>query len=43
MLSDALGLQFDLFISSADADRAWVWDDLLSRLEKAGLRVAAIL
>jgi hypothetical protein len=31
--------QYDVFISNSHADRAWVWEVLLSRLEEAGLRV----
>src|SRR5438045_3627614 len=33
------GHRFDTFISYSHADRAWVWDELLPRLEGAGLRV----
>jgi len=38
-MSEQVEFAYDLFISYADADRAWVWDDLLPRLEEAGLRV----
>jgi len=31
--------KYDAFISYSHADRAWVWDELLPRLERAGLRV----
>jgi tetratricopeptide (TPR) repeat protein len=31
--------EYDVFISYAGADHAWVWDELLPRLEKAGLSV----
>ncbi len=31
--------QYDVFISYSHADRAWVWEVLLPRLEGAGLRV----
>lgn len=31
--------KYDLFISYSHADRAWVWDELLPRLEDAGLQV----
>ena len=30
---------YDVFVSYAEADRGWVWDTLLPRLEKAGLCV----
>jgi tetratricopeptide (TPR) repeat protein len=30
---------YDVFISYSHADRAWVWDELLPRLEGAGLKV----
>lgn len=30
---------YDVFISYHDADRSWVWDELLPRLEGAGLKV----
>ena len=30
---------YDVFISYSHADKAWVWDELLPRLEGAGLRV----
>lgn len=30
---------YDVFISYAEADQAWVWDALLPRLEKAGRKV----
>jgi hypothetical protein len=31
--------EYDVFISYSHADRAWVWNELLPRLERAGLRV----
>jgi hypothetical protein len=31
--------QYDVFISYSHADRVWVWDELLPRLEGTGLRV----
>jgi len=31
--------KYDAFISYSHTDRAWVWDELLPRLERAGLRV----
>ena len=31
--------KYDVFISYSHSDRAWVWDELLPRLERAGLRV----
>jgi hypothetical protein len=40
---DELGFRYDAYISYAeedDRDAGWVWDELLPRLEAAGLRVA---
>lgn len=31
--------KYDVFVSYSDADRKWVWQTLLPRLERAGLRV----
>ena len=33
------GYRYDVFVSYSHADRAWVWDEMLPRLEGAGLRV----
>ena len=38
-MSEQAEFIYDVFISYSHADRAWVWDELLPRLEGAGLRV----
>jgi len=37
-MSEKTEYTYDVFISYSHADRAWVWDELLPRLEGAGLR-----
>jgi len=38
-MSDQGNYRYDVFISYSHVDRDWVWDELLPRLEQAGLRV----
>lgn len=38
-MTDQTQPQYDVFISYAGADHTWVWDELLPRLERAGLSV----
>lgn len=38
-MSNQGNYHYDVFISYSHADRPWVWDELLPRLEQAGLRV----
>jgi len=38
-MSEQAEYTYDVFISYSHVDRAWVWDELLPRLEEAGLRV----
>jgi hypothetical protein len=39
LMSEQTEYNYDVFISYSHAGRAWVWDELLPRLEEAGLRV----
>ena len=39
-MSETAAYQYDVFISYSHRDRPWVQDELLPRLEKAGLRSA---
>ncbi|MGE0820983.1 MAG: toll/interleukin-1 receptor domain-containing protein [Candidatus Binatia bacterium] len=38
-MSDQSNYRYDVFISYSHVDRDWVWNELLPRLENAGLRV----
>ena len=38
-MSDQGNYRYDVFISYSHTDRAWVWEELLPRLEQIGLRV----
>jgi hypothetical protein len=38
-MSEQAEYTYDVFISYSHTDQAWVWDELLPRLEEAGLRV----
>ena len=38
-MSNEGNYRYDVFISYSHIDRTWVWDELLPRLEQAGLRV----
>lgn len=38
-MTNPVAYRYDVFVSYSDADRAWVWGDLLPRLERVGLRV----
>ena len=38
-MSEQGDYRYDVFISYSHADRTWVWDELLPRLEQSGLRV----